>query len=231
MSKKQNLIKPSNKEPVKDLLTDISEMSLDEILSTMSNQQELLENIPIIKWLFIGDKIRSNIMSAHFIKKYAYFIGQITKNLEDIDNDLLSEIDDEKTSQQIVDYTIIYLDRYHNEFKAKLLGELFIQTFKKFHFSSKEYNSLMFSIEQIHPVDGIDKLEEFYDYAKRMEGEINEDKKRSIWQEGAKLEYQSLATTGLLILPVGDSGIGNYGGAKLSDIGKRFYELVVLNCN
>lgn len=228
MSEKKNLILQSISKPSKNFLTDVAEMQLDSILSVFSDS-EILKEIPIFKWIAISNNIHSNIQSAFFLKKFANFIGVIKENIPD-DTEILSALEDEEVQKQITDNTLIYLDRYQTEFKAKLLAELFIQTFTHKRFTIKEYNSLLFSIEQIHPVEGIDILKEFYDYYQKMETEPDENKKRKIWEHGAKLEYQTLATTGFLTLPSGSMEMGNLGGAYLNKKGLSFYENVVLNC-
>ncbi len=43
------------------------------------------------------------------------------------------------------------------ELKAKLL-QAFVETFKHHQFSVREYNYLLFSIEQVHPFEGLDTL-------------------------------------------------------------------------
>lgn len=228
MLKSKNLIIYSNKPHLKEFFCDVAEMGLDEVIGALCKDSDILKELPIMKWLFIGNEIRTTIQSAHFVKKYACFIGPIAQVQET--DELLSTLEDESIQQKVVDQTIIYLDRYHTEFKAMLLGELFVQTFVKHQFNTQEYNSLMFSIDQIHPFEGIEVLKRFYDYRLRMEAESVEEKQRDIWREGADLEYQALATTGLLKLPSGASSVGNLGGAYLNDMGKRFYERVVLNC-
>jgi len=230
MTNNKNLITKSVSKPAKDLFIDIAEMGLDELTGKLAKDSEFLKQLPIIKWLFIGNNIRSTIQSAFFIKKYASFIGQIATD-ESLDKEkLLTIFSDNKVYTEVIDNTILYLDRYHNELKAKLLGELFVQTFKENKFKRKEYNSLMFSIEQIHPFDGVEKLKQFYDYRLETESNLDEEARRDAWAKGSKIDYQPLSTTGLLILPNGGVQAGDLGGAYLNDIGKRFYEAVVINC-
>ncbi|MCJ8350891.1 hypothetical protein [Moritella sp.] len=229
----RNLISKSLAKPTRELLTDVSELGLDEVIDKVSRESELLKQLPIVKWLFIGNDIRSTFQSAFFIKKYSQFIGKLSHaNMSEDDSEKLLELTlDDGKIEKIVDNTILYLDRYQNELKAQLLGELFIQTFKNRSFTAKEYNSLMFSIELIHPYTGIDTLVEFYEYKERMDAESDDKKKREIWTEGSKIDYAPLSTSGLLKLPVGGSIMGDIGGAYLNDLGRRFYELVVCNCN
>ena len=109
-----------------------------------------------------------------------------------------------------------------------MLGKLFVETFKNGRFTVNEYNSLMFSIELINPFEGFFRLREFYEYKQRMDNAGNDSEKRSIWTEGAKLDYQPLAYSGLLNLPYGGAYAGNLGGAYINERGIKFYEYVVV---
>lgn len=231
MTTNKNLISKSLAKPAKEFFADISELGLDEIIEEISKDSDLIKQLPIIKWLLLGKDIRSTFQSAFFIKKYSQFIGKLSHaNISEEDQvNLLKIISSDSKLKQLIDNTILYLDRYQNELKAQLLGELFIQTFKHQTFTVKEYNSLMFSIELIHPYTGIETLTAFYKYKIEMDSAIDEHK-RKIWEEGCKIDYAPLSTSGLLILPRGASSAGNLGGAFLNDLGKRFYEMVVCKC-
>ncbi|MEC4726094.1 hypothetical protein HWQ46_11095 [Shewanella sp. D64] len=126
MSNNQSLIQRSSKKPVYEFLRDISEMGLDQAIPLVTDGQ-LLKELPIIKWLFLGNEVHSSIQSVFFLKKYAHFIGPIVNYRDEDIEELLLVVGDDKTQEKIVDQTLIYLDRFHTEFKAKLLGELFVQ--------------------------------------------------------------------------------------------------------
>ncbi|PSV95226.1 hypothetical protein [Photobacterium iliopiscarium] len=227
--KSNNLISLSTSNEIKNIWPDIAEMSLDAILKKLAEDQELLSELPIIKWVISANNIKNSIQQAAFLKKYSNFIGPIyLDNIGEKDTDLLSgEMFAEDVIDKVIENTIIYIDRYHNELKAKLLGKLFVETFKYHKFSVCEYNSLMFSIDTIHPFEGFEKLEEFYKYHIQMKNAETEDERRDIWDEGAKIEFQSLMTSGLLTLPSGGSQVGDLGGAFINKKGIKFYELVV----
>lgn len=217
----KELITKSTTSEVKSILTDISEQSLDSILDN-----EILKELPIIKWLIAGKNIGSSIQNRFFLKKYISFIGYISKDNINWNKNLEKE-----DVSRIIEFTIIYIDRYQTEFKAKLLAELFIQTFEKKIFTIDEYNSLLHSIDMIHPFNGFELLKEFYNY--RIESDQQEENfvsKIEIWKKYCDLDYSILSTSGLLKLPQGGSSAGNLGGAWLNDLGKKFYENVVLNC-
>ncbi|MDT9702956.1 hypothetical protein, partial [Streptomyces sp. P17] len=78
--------------------------------------------------------------------------------------------------------------------------------------------------EQIHPFEGLDTLKEFYEYKLRMDGAVTDEEKREIWREGAKIDFQSLAMSGLIKLPSGGSRVGDLGGAYINEKGVKFYE-------
>jgi hypothetical protein len=128
------MIKDSISSPVKEIFTDMAELGLDEIIERIFKEQKLLQNIPIIKWLLLGNDVRTIIQSAFFIQKYSNFIGPIRESMEEeIINDNKRKIifSDERLLSKIIDQTIISLDRYQTITKAKMLGILFVETFKK----------------------------------------------------------------------------------------------------
>jgi hypothetical protein len=234
MEKDDNLLAKTMNGPAKEFFSDIAELSLDEMIGMITKNQKLLQDIPIIKWLFIANDIRTIIQSAFFLKKYANFIGPINEAFGDelwqdrVINDLFTN---KKDFSKQIDQTIISLDRYQNEMKAKLLGILFVETFNKKEFSLFEYNTLIFSIELMNPYSGIKCLKKYYDYYTEFTGSIEEETKRKIWAQGARLDYSPLASTGLLHLPSGAVVVGNLGGASINELGIKFYELVVSKMN
>jgi hypothetical protein len=213
----------------KEFWTDISEMSLDNVLETIAKDQVFLREIPIIKWICTSISVKNSIQSAAFMKKFSKFIGQVNDDrFTENDIALLSAaVDVPSVTDEIIENTMVYIDRYHNEMKAKLLGKLFVETFKFSRFTVREYNSLLFSIEQIHPFDGLETLREFYDYKIRMDTASTKEERLSVWAEGAEIDFQSLAMSGLLRLPSGGSYVGDLGGAFINDKGVKFYEFVV----
>jgi hypothetical protein len=229
-----NLIISSFSKPVKTFFSDIAEIGLDETLQSISDNTEILQKIPIIKWLFIANDAKTLIQSAFFINKYAAFIGQIYQTNIDSpseDEKLKELLLDTKELTRLTDQSIIAIDRYQTIVKSKLLGELFVQTLKYKQFSLTEYNKLIYSIEYINPYDGIETLKTFYEYKLKYDSAVDEKGKREIWAQYCNVDYSSLANTGLLKLPHGGAYVGDLGGAFITDIGKRFYEKVVLNIN
>jgi hypothetical protein len=228
--KNNDIIKSSLLSPVKELITDISDMGLNEIIGILLKEQKLLKDIPFIKWIFIGNDIRSIIQSAFFIKKYSNFVGAMNELMKEefLNNNKLKEIfSNDKIFSQIIDQTMISLDKYQTITKAKILGLLFVETFKNINFSLDEYNTLCFSIEFIHPTLGFECLKSFYKYKCEMNNEEDKELKDKIWMNNSSVDYSPLANTSLLILPNGGMYCGNYGGAFINKLGYKFYELVV----
>jgi hypothetical protein len=226
----ENILIKSLTSPAKTFFTDIAEIGLDEILEKICEETKVLQEIPIIKWLFLSNDVHTIIQNAWFIKKYASFIGQIDlsflKSPEDL-NKLKELFNCNKKLAKVIDQTIISLDRYQTEFKTRILGELFVQTFIFNNFTIDEYNKLLFSIEYIHPYDGFDKLKLFYTKKKEYDSANEKEIKNKIWLDISNIDYSSLVNTGLLNLPTGGSFTGDLGGAWINDLGKRFYEKVV----
>ena len=145
---KSNLINQSLTQVNRDILSDIAEISLDTTMKKFAADQELLRDLPVIKWLVAANSVLNSVHNAHFLKKYASFIGQVSSEhitKEDmllLNEDMLSA----DVIEKITENTLVYIDRYHDELKAKLLGQLFVETFVNYKFSADEYNSLMFRI-------------------------------------------------------------------------------------
>ncbi|WP_133011455.1 hypothetical protein [Marinomonas flavescens] len=225
----KGLIAASRESSVKSALGSIAEASLDTVISTM-NDNELLKDIPIIGSLIAVVKGVSAINNAHTLRKFANFIGVINELSETEAEQLQSHLSNEKNQKKIIEETILYLDRYHNELKAKLLGQLFKATFLTKSFTSDEYNTLLFSIEQIHPYIGIPTLKDYYNLLKRVNAESDPSQKTKIKEESAKINFQPLMSTGLLDLPIGGNNFYK-GSATMNEFGQRFYENVVQKTN
>jgi hypothetical protein len=229
-SEKKDIIKSSLSDPIRELFTDIADMGLNEVIEKLIKNHELLKDIPVIKWLFVANDVRNIIQSAFFLQKYANFIGSINETMKD---DLLNDgrlnkiFSDRKLFSNIIDQIIISLDRYQTINKSKMLGILFKETFKNNNFSIKEYNILIFSIENIHPSVGVECLKSFYDYKCEIDKAENKEMKEEIWARNSSLNYSPLATTCLLRLPEGGTYFDNFGGAYINELGYKFYELVV----
>jgi len=139
-------------------------------------------------------------------------------------NDILSN---KKIFEKIIDETILALERYKTTTHAKILGILFVETFINNNFTKDEYNTLLFSIELMHPTLGINCLKNFYDCKIDLDNEKNEVKKDEIFVKRSNIDYSPLTNTSLLKLPVGGTYFDNPGGASINDLGYKFYRLVI----
>ncbi len=97
---------------MKDLWSDISGMCLDKVLESVAKDQDLLREIPIIKWIGTSIGIKNSIQSAAFIKKYSNFIGQIhLGSFNETDLSVVADaVDVPAVTDEIVENTMIYLD-------------------------------------------------------------------------------------------------------------------------
>lgn len=97
MDNSRSLVSKSLLKSTRDVFTDVSEMGLDELIGSLTKDSDFINQLPIIKWLFVGNDYRSSIQSAFFIKKYACFIGQIASDLtvDFDDSKLLAVFSDE----------------------------------------------------------------------------------------------------------------------------------------
>ncbi|MFB2734403.1 hypothetical protein [Shewanella mangrovisoli] len=226
---KSNLINQSLTQVNRDILSDIAEISLDTTMKKFAADQELLRDLPVIKWLVAANSVWNSVHNAHFLKKYASFIGQVSaehitkENMLLLNEDVLSA----DVIEKVTENTLVYIERYHDELKAKLLGQLFVETFVNNKFSVDEYNSLMFSIDSIHPFEGVSRLKAFYQFQVQVNEALNDEDKEVIWGQQALLGYQPLVMSGLINLPMGGAYFGDFGGASINELGFKFYEQVI----
>lgn len=226
-------------EEKKTVLSEIINASLDKLVDHQLENMglELVPGGTIIR--VILKSVRS-IHNAHFLRKYGRFLDVIAKELNEVEwtEQSKSKIDNmlkkwEKkhgiNKQKVVEMLIIQLDRVQTELKAKLIGKLFISTFKEHRFSFEEYSYLLFSIELIHPIVGITTLKKYYDIDHLIKLVGKADGQNEKYQKDkASFDYSSIATTGLLTLPKGGSYLGSYGGASINEIGIKFVKFVLI---
>ncbi|MCP4177196.1 MAG: hypothetical protein GY756_05460 [bacterium] len=217
--------------PIKEIITDITEMGVDQIISDIFTEDTIVEKLPIIKWLHLGGKIQSCIQNAHFIKKYSYFISTINQSITPDDfNNLLENLKKEKNQKRLIENIVLDIDRFRTNQKAVLLGELFDKTFHENVFTMDEYNRLRYSIDLMHPYDGISCLAKFYQISITLKNFSTEDRGKTPFEnERVDLDFSPLTATSLLRLPKGGAVCGSIGGAYINALGRKFYEEVVLS--
>ena len=210
-----------------DVAKDFAEIGINEVISLLSEDSALLEKLPFVKWAIVLNTFRSSIQTAFFIKKYIAFIGPIQEACpSEVDRQKLFEgfKNDRKLIEKITEQTLIAIDRYQTEMKSTLLGQLFRKTFIENIFSHHEYNKIMYSIELMHPHDGLQCLESFYKLKIEYISVSDKEDKREIWMRMSGLDFSSLSMTGFLRLPKGGAFAGDLGGAWINELGTKFYE-------
>lgn len=218
------------KNETKDILVDAGDITLDIIKSDLTKDFSFLGDVPVVKWLFAANQVRTGIQGYFFAKKYQKFIGPIREGFsaDDWKSPKIEEIFESREKlQSIVEESLIALDRYQTETKAMLLGRLFEKTFKERIFSIDEYNTILFSLEMMHPYTGIKCLEKYYAYNKQVMSIPEGDTKTKLLIEISNADYSPLATSSFLILPKGGSYLGSYGGASINSLGTKFYENII----
>jgi len=217
----ENINIPEN---AKEIISELAIMGLDKILEkTIQSDNEILKEIPIIKSIVSAIQIGSAIQNAHFIKKYACFIGIVNENK--IDDKLLFDVlKNKKEVKKIIEQTIIEIDRYQTIEKTKMLSLLFVKTFKDKTFSIEEYNILLFGIEAIQSYTGIETLQKYYKAGEYLGFDVKHNEKVK------DLDYTQLFGTGLITTPAVSS---YFGGADfvafISKLGIKFYENIIVN--
>jgi len=221
-----NTLPQSAKEAFSKLAISSSDITLKKVLENDTIENDVLKVIPFINLLVNVIKVSSAIKNAHFIKKYDSFIGIIHENK--IDEELLFNVlKDKNKVNKIVEQTIIEIDRYQTIEKSKMLGRLFVKTFKDKIFTFDEYNTLLFGIEAIHPYLGVETLRKYYEIGEYIEAEENINSEQI--EKSKTLDYTTLSGTGLITTP---KVISYYGGKTdfvvfISKLGIKFYENIV----
>lgn len=218
------------KKPVGEFIADAAELGIDKIIEYIDKDTTIIKNLAIIKWGFLVHEVTNKIHLSFFLKKYALFIGPIKKEIPDSfwDDEKINDlIGSKKKFITLIEETVVALDRYQAINKARILGILFVKTFKEKIFTIDEYNTLIFSIELMHPYRGVECLKQFYMYKLRMDTTTDKKHKDKTWLEGSKLDFSPLSSTCLLQLPRGGAYTGDLGGAYLNDLGQKFYKEVV----
>ncbi len=122
-NKKQNKLSTELIEPSIDLAIDYSEIALDTIFD-----EEILEEIPIIKTIVSTYKIGNSIKERHFTKKIALFFKEFYSC--SIEETKLTEFrekfsTDEKYRDKVMEQISIYNDRFIDNQKSRILANLF----------------------------------------------------------------------------------------------------------
>jgi hypothetical protein len=218
-------------EQATDLSIDVLNTGLQDVLKNFGcDDVSFLSDIPIVKWISTTYKMVNTISMRFFMEKYQTFLCVIDKNvsLNDVQVKKAELFTNTNTLNKFIEANIIELDRYQTHQKAEWLGRLFVHTFKFFHFDIDEYNTLLYSIDIIHPTEGEKCLKSFYEYDFERESKQSENEKRKVWQKYVHLDYSPLTNSCLLNLPKGGAYCGDLGGAYINDLGKRFYKYIIL---
>ena len=219
--------------PATESFQQYADLELSELLERLDLSDPLLKDVPIIKWLVAAYSFTNNVQKYFFFRKYSKFIGPIAREIpKNIWNNKIIEITgSNKRLRQLVDETILSLDRYQTTVKAEILGVLFVKTFKERAFTFEEYNTLLFSIDLMHPYKGLDCLKKFYQFKIDSESTSDQEKLNEIRLKRLNQDFSPLATTCLLRLPIGGAYFGSVGGAFINDLGEKFCKEIVLNIN
>src|SRR5574344_437817 len=177
---------------VQSPVVEMAEYGLDEIVEQIIVCSPAVKSIPVIGLAISAVQVASLLKEAFFIKKYAAFIGPLydykisnSKENEKVE----SVLKNEKTLNEIAGKTLVAIDAYKNEQMTKLLGRLWVKTVKEKIFSLDEYNTLMYSLEMIHPSLGLKLLQQFYDIYKKQKTNLDKTEKEQLEIEQCNLDY------------------------------------------
>lgn len=112
-----------------DLGMDYSEIFVDELIDN-----EVIKEIPIVKTVVSGIKIFSSIREKFNLKKYLVFLEHFHRGEieEDNYNEFRDKINtDKKYHDEILEKTMLIIDRLDEIRKLKILGRLFVRYVNK----------------------------------------------------------------------------------------------------
>ena len=213
-----------------DTVIDLSQIDLKAALLTLTGEDSLLAEIPVLKWMVSGIKLTSNISTIHSIRKFSAFIKPVKDSAifenEDCKRKLVKICGSKRKLNFIIEQTLFSLDKYDSEIKAKWLAKMFVATFKERKFTIDEYNAIQFSISSLNPITSIKTLGIYYKYHKdRANNGKNDDKQE---QERLNTDFSSLVLSGFLSLPHGGTYSALAEKVSINDLGIRFYENVII---
>lgn len=214
--------------PARGVVEDIAELGLDAIIGILADGS-LLADIPVVKWFVAVGKLVSNFQAAFFVRKYSAFIRTMNNKISDDQIDaLLDNLNrDPRILRKIIENILIDIDRYQTEQKAEMLSVVFLESFaKKKRFTQDEYNKIRFSIDLMHPFDGLSCLASYYQNRNKMKSTEDGEERKRLDMERVEFDFSPLAMTGFLKLPAGGMYLGSSGGASISDLGTKFYEIL-----
>jgi hypothetical protein len=148
----------------------ITEESLDSVVDILTNN-ELLEEIPIVKYIFSGYKIYNGIREKAEIKKLLIFLYQLT-SLKDKDRkSLIDKIEENpKFKKKTFERVVLIVERLDEVEKAKITGKLFLNYILK-NIDQDTFFRLCFAVERTF-LTSLKALEESYraNYKERPQG-------------------------------------------------------------
>lgn len=214
---------------LKDFSTDISEMSLDWVTSSVfQGVSDFLIDLPVVKGVIALGKTAWNIKKAVTLRNQLAYIQELQNGVYDqkrIEKRKNALENHEKWIEKEIELTVIYLDRYTNAkkavFQAKMYGDVINEKIK-----FKDYEDYLAILDQLL-IGDIEYFNIVFDYynENKMDFE-NEDFVDTIEfhydaTRCRRLEFLGLLS-GLITTRVGMSTVDRY---KPTSIGEYFYSI------
>lgn len=208
-------------ESLVDVVTDISEIGIDSILS-----EGLLKDLPIFSVLIGSVRTVRSIQERNMLRNTAIFLDTINSKKIETEklNQYKAKLQDEKVAEKELGRVLILLNQYVDNIKSRMLGVLF------WKYVNREYTWNKFcELSDIVSRLFIDDLEHFDEIAKSPE------KKKQYHIYGIPYNIKRLESLGLLELygeysRFGDSIFQKENMfAELTENGEIFLELEVRN--
>jgi hypothetical protein len=135
-------ISESVKSDLTDITTEIAEAGFDQLLS-----DGFLKDIPVIGSVFKMLGIAKKVLDANFLNNILKFLYQLKEIPVEQRKEFVKKLEDKKQKKRLDQTLLVYLNRFENDRKATMLGNLF-RAFIQGHINQSTFLRLSMSIDR-----------------------------------------------------------------------------------
>ena len=204
----EDSIEEASLSTITDTFIDIDIDEWQTIIGDLSNN-EIVKNVPVLKWLVALYKTSKTISTVFLIKKIALFLYQL-KDIPGEERQRFLHKMNNTERRKFLENLMLILDKHDNFTKSEILGKLF-EAFIREELTQAEFSQLNYATNLIN-VDSINQLTNFY-------------------LHGVDLPVELLYNFGFLqLISIDNSSIGTYGGGQprylRNSLGQKFVEIL-----
>lgn len=197
---------------LEDSLLETAENAIDD--ATREVIPEIIQEIPIVKYLIIVPKALRGFSSYLLSKKIIRFLTQIGSVSKKERADFLDRLNNQEKNE-IIENLMLVLEKFDNYEKAEIQGKLFA-AFIRGTINKQEYESLTYATSMIN-TKNLERLINFY----------NNVQPGASPQMNTELLYNF---SFLQLITVDNSSIGTWGGGGIgfnqNSLGRKFVNII-----